>query len=137
MPHLVPGLIRYLFFNPTPNHPKAAAMNSEKQQYLDRIRANTAYPTYRGIIGIIAMLGYALAALQGLAALITGFGTMGQSFVAGAGVLIAGLIMAALIFLGAKLWKEGALILVDMGDSITDANATNVLRGAEILQELE
>lgn len=103
-------------------------MNPEKQQYLDRIRANTAYPTYRGIIGIIAVLGYALAGLQGLAALITGFGSMGQSFLAGLGILIGGLIIAALIFLGARFWKEGALILVDIGDSITEANSTQVTK---------
>jgi hypothetical protein len=52
-------------------------MNNNKQQYLDRLRANTAYPTYRGVIGLITVLGYALAGLQGLAALITGFGMMG------------------------------------------------------------
>lgn len=103
-------------------------MNPEKQQYLERIRSNTAYPTYHGIIGIIAMLGYALAGLRGLAALITGFGTMGQSFLGGVGILIFGLIMAALIFLGAKLWKEGALILVDFGDSIAEGNSSASMR---------
>jgi hypothetical protein len=34
-------------------------MNAGKEQYLARIRANTAYPTYRSIIGIIAILGCA------------------------------------------------------------------------------
>ena len=39
-------------------------MNTIKQQYLVAIRSNTSYPTYRGMIGIIGMLGYALAALR-------------------------------------------------------------------------
>ena len=43
---------------------EANTMNTIKQQYLVAIRSNTSYPTYRGMIGIIGMLGYALAALR-------------------------------------------------------------------------
>ena len=98
-------------------------MNQEKQQYLNTIRANTAYPTYRGAIGIIAILGYLLAALNALGALIGGFSAMGDSFMAGVGIIIAGAIVSGLIFVGARLWKEAALILADIGDSITDTNS--------------
>jgi len=98
-------------------------MNTSKQQYIDSIRSNTAYPTYRGIIGIIAIFGYLLAGLNALGSLITGFGTMGNSFLAGVGILIAGGVISGLIFLGARFWKEAALILADIGDSITDANS--------------
>lgn len=98
-------------------------MNAEKENYLKEIRANTAYPTYRGMIGIITLLGMVLAGLQGLSALIMGFTTMGQTFLGGLAVLLLGLVVAALIFLGAKLFKEAALILVDIGDSITDKNS--------------
>ena|SRR5690625_1610276 len=100
-------------------------MNPQKQQYLNNIRVNTAYPTYRGIIGIIAILGYLFAILQGLGALITGFSRMGDSFIGGVGIIIGGLLIAGLIFLGARFWKEGALILADIGDSITDKNSRN------------
>lgn len=31
-------------------------MNLEKEKYLDNIRKNTAYPTYRGIIGLITLI---------------------------------------------------------------------------------
>jgi len=98
-------------------------MNTSKQQYLEQIRSNTAYPTYRGIIGIIAILGYALAALNALGSLIGGFGTMGSSFLGGVGIIIFGAIVSGLIFLGARFWKEAALILADIGDSITDTNS--------------
>ncbi len=98
-------------------------MDVAKRDYLNKIRSNTAYPTYRSIIGLIALLGYILAALSALGALISGFGTMGDSFLAGAGILIFGLIGAGAIFLGARFWKEAAIIIADIGDSITDANS--------------
>lgn len=98
-------------------------MNQDKQQYLDTIRSNTAYPVYRATIGMIAILGYSLAALSGLIALVSGFSRMGSSFLAGVGILIGGGIVSGLIFLGARFWKEAALILADIGDSITHANA--------------
>ena len=98
-------------------------MNIPKEQYLESIRSNTAYPTYRGIIGIITILGYLLAGLEALVTLFTGFGAMGDSFLSGLGIIVAGLIFAALIFLGARFWKEAALILADIGDSITDTNS--------------
>lgn len=98
-------------------------MNVEKEKYLTEIRANTAYPIYRGMIGVITLLGMILAGIQGLSAVIMGFTTMGQTFLGGLAVLLLGLVVAALIFLGAKLFKEAALILVDIGDSITDKNS--------------
>jgi hypothetical protein len=98
-------------------------MATSKQQYLEQIRSSTAYPTYRGFIGIIALLGYALAGLSALSALIGGIGAMSASFISGLGILLMGLIGAALAFLGARFFKEAALILVDIGDSIVETNA--------------
>ena len=100
-------------------------MNTQKQQYLNEIRSNTAYPIYRGIIGIIAILGYLLAVLNGIGALIAGIAMMGDSFFGGVGIIIGGALAAGLIFLGARFWKEAALILADIGDSITDTNSRN------------
>jgi len=98
-------------------------MKAAKQAHLQRIRSETAYPTYRAIINVIAVLGYILAVLSGLAALVNGFKVMGHSFIIGVVVLLIGLITAALIFVGARFWKEAALILADIGDSVTDAHA--------------
>jgi hypothetical protein len=100
-------------------------MSPSKQQYLDVLRSGTSYPTYRGFIGIITLLGYALAGVAALGALIGGFGAMSASFLTGLGTLVLGLIGAALAFLGARFFKEAALILVDIGDSIVDANSRN------------
>ena len=102
---------------------KKGSMKADKQQYLNQIRTNTSYPTYRGIIGIIAILGYLLAALNGLAALISGFTMMGRSFIAGVGIIVGGLLIAGLIFLGARFWKEAALIIADIGDSTIETNS--------------
>lgn len=98
-------------------------MNTEKQKYLDTIRTNTAYPTYRGIIGIIALFGYILAGLNAVGALISGLMAMRDSILVGLGILIVGLVISALIFLLARFWKEAALILADIGDSVTDTNS--------------
>lgn len=48
---------------------------------------------------------------------------MGDSFLAGVGIIILGALFSGLIFLGARFWKEAALILADMGDSTIDANS--------------
>ena len=98
-------------------------MNATKQDYLTTIRSNTAYPVYRAMIGIIALLGYILVGLQALAALIAGIGSMRSSFFAGLGILIAGFILAALGYFIIRFFKEAALILADLGDSVTEANA--------------
>ena len=100
-------------------------MNEAKEKYLNGIRSNTAYPTYRSIIGIITVLGYCLAIITVLGTLISGFGTMRYSFIGGSLTLIGGLLGAALIFFLAKFWKEASLILADIGDSVTDANSIN------------
>lgn len=75
------------------------------------------------MIGIIALLGYILAGLSALGSLISGFGAMRNSFLGGLGILIVSFIIAALIFFITPFWKEAALILVDMADSITGANS--------------
>jgi len=102
---------------------------SEKQLYLNQIRVNTAYPTYRGTINFIAVLGYCLAALNGLGVVSLAIDVMVGSWdswiawIAGFGIIIGGLIISALIFLGARFWKEAALIVADIGDSTIETNS--------------
>jgi predicted lipid-binding transport protein (Tim44 family) len=98
-------------------------MNGSKQQYLQSIRADTAYPVYRGVIGMIAMLGYLFAGVTALGALVGGFGAMSSSFAMGLITLVTGAIFAAIVFMLAKLSKEAALMLVDIADSTVDANS--------------
>jgi hypothetical protein len=108
---------------PGPSHHAASTANMSKRQYLDSIRADTAYPTYRGFIGVIAILGYIVAGLVALGSLGTGMFSIKQSPAAGVGIMVGGLIYAAILFLMAKFFKEAALILADIGDSTVDANS--------------
>ena len=110
---------------------KKESITAGKQQYLKQIRANTAYPTYRGTITVITILGYLLAALNGLSAVSSGlgvgvkniFGKLWISWIAGLGIITGGLIISALIFVGARFWKEAALIVADIGDSTIETNS--------------
>ena len=45
------------------------------------------------------------------------------AWIAGFGIIIGGLIISALIFLGARFWKEAALIVADIGDSTIETNS--------------
>ncbi len=105
-------------------------MTQTKQQYLQFVRANSAYPVYRGFIGTIALLGYMFAAVIGLVAVIGAIMLMKTSFLLGFVVLVGGGIYTALTALLVRLAKEAALILVDMGDSIVESNAA--VRGAPV-----
>lgn len=98
-------------------------MTSDKFQYLNRIRSNSNYPTYRRIIGLIAFLGYLFSALNGIGAMVAGVIRMGDHFLSRLAILIGGLIVSALIFFGARFWREAALILADIGDSVIDTNS--------------
>lgn len=105
-------------------------MDSMKQQYLSTVRSNTAYPTYRGMIGAIAALGYALAVLAILGGVISGCGAMNRAGVGGFLVsILGGILIGGVFVLLARLWKEASLVLVDMGDAILEQGARGV--GAE------
>jgi hypothetical protein len=98
-------------------------VNTYKQHYLNSIRANSAYPTYRGFIGTIALLGYLLGAAFGCGAIAGGLTAMSQSYLLGLVVFVAGGIFAVIIIFLASLFKEAALIVADIGDATVDANS--------------
>jgi hypothetical protein len=98
-------------------------MENSKQQYLESIRSNSAYPVYRNFIGILAMLGYLVAGIDALVALFMGFGAMRYSFFQGVGYIIVGGLLAVLAYFLVKFFKEAALILADIGDSTLEANS--------------
>jgi hypothetical protein len=93
----------------------------------------TALTPYRGFIGAIAFLGYLLAAVAALSALISGFTWMRNSFRLGLVVLAMGAISAAMLFLLARFFKEAALVLVDIGDSVAEANVMARSVGTEAM----
>jgi hypothetical protein len=101
-------------------------MENSKQQYLESIRSNSVYHLYRNFIGVLAILGYILAAIEALAALISGFGTMRYSFFSGVGIIIVGGLGAVLLYFIVKFCKEAALIFADIGDSTIEANSRSL-----------
>jgi hypothetical protein len=98
-------------------------MNLSKQHYLESIRADSAYPVYRGTINTVALLFYIVAAVCGLGAVIGGLGAMTNSVISGLGIMLFGLTFAALYYFLGRLFKEAALIVADIGDSIVDTNS--------------
>jgi hypothetical protein len=110
---------------PVQQAPVMAGMSSSttKKQYLDSIRAHSAYPTYRGFIGVFALIGYIVAGIVALGAVIGGVVSMNKTPGVGLAVIVGGLIYAAILYLMARFFKEAALILADLADSTVDANA--------------
>jgi len=102
-------------------------MENSKQQYLESIRSNSAYPVYRNFIGILALLGYLVAGIDALVALIMGFVSMRSSFFGGVGIIILGGLGAVLTYFLVKFFKEAALILADITDSTLEANSRSAV----------
>ena len=98
-------------------------MKKRQQQYLSKVRANSSYPTYRGIIGVMTILGYLMGLLYGLGICITGVTMLSKSGLTGCGMILFGTMVGAIMILGARFFKEGSLILVDIGDSLIEKNA--------------
>ena len=94
-------------------------MNPEKKSHIERIRSESAYPTFRmmaelgcwifWIIGVLGFLGFSLKSLFS-----------GQLGMIG---FIAGLIWVGVFYAAGLVFKEASLMLADLADSITDANS--------------
>ena len=78
--------------------------------FAERMRDESLYPTWRQLVRIVAMLGYALAAVALLAALIALFkGSVAVGF--------AGVCGAVLIAVVARVGKEASHMLADLSDA--------------------
>ncbi len=99
-------------------------MSANKQAYIQSIRASSAYPVYRGIIGVIAMLGYAAAigvALSGIAFAIASLKAVGA--VSSSGIALLSLLTGLVVWLLIRFSKEAALMIADIADALTEGNA--------------
>jgi hypothetical protein len=93
-------------------------MNTPKQKYIERIRSQSAYPTFRSLIGIIAILFYVLGAL----AILGGQGGMANQGSSGIVVLFGGIVSGIICIVVGRVTQEPASMLADIADSITDLN---------------
>jgi hypothetical protein len=98
-------------------------MTSLKKKYLDRIRSDSAYPAFRSVVNIIALLLYTVGILLLLAGVVVGFGVGGadKNF----GAFIAGIVLGLFYVILGKIIREVSLMLADVADSITDLNSRN------------
>jgi hypothetical protein len=94
-----------------------------KRKYLDAIRVDSVYPTYRGFIGVIAAIGYVVAGIVALVSVVGGLASMNKSGLSGMFLVILGLIYSAIMVLVSRFFKEAAQIIADIGDSLIDANS--------------
>ena len=100
-------------------------MGPVKKLYLDRIRSESAYPAFRSVINVIALLFYCLGGLFFAGAFLGGFQS-GSPF-----LLVAGAAMGLLYLIIGKVLKEISLMLADIADSVIDANSHNEFKPEE------
>ncbi len=98
-----------------------ACVNPQKKQYLDRIRSDSAYPAFRGVVNIIALLLYVVGALFIIGAVLVGFGVLGDGMNPVA--FISGMVLGLFYFVIGKVLREVSLMIADVADSITDLNS--------------
>jgi hypothetical protein len=92
-------------------------MNTQKDQYLDRIRSQSAYPWVRRIAGLVALFFYTLAAISFFGGIIIAF--TGK---VGAVAALLGTVFGLIYFIVGAITKELSIMLADIADSITDLN---------------
>jgi hypothetical protein len=81
---------------------------NNSQPFIETLRENGHYPTFRTVTGVFALLGYVVAVLLVIAAVITG-PSMTEKIAGVAGALFLAVIC--------KFLKEAALMLADLSDA--------------------
>lgn len=79
--------------------------------FIDELRADSAYPAFRTVVSVATVLGYLVAACMALGAVIAAW-PMEKP-----GLLAVGLLMAAVIFVITRVFKEMWFMLADMSDA--------------------
>lgn len=79
------------------------------EQYLAQLRDKSAYPVFRGVVGLVTMLCYLAAAVV----FVLGLVGMSQN----AGAVFLGSILAVLLALAARVGKEVSLMIADIADA--------------------
>jgi hypothetical protein len=96
---------------------KTTNQNAIKIQYIERIRAESAYPAFRNLISLSAGVSIFCGAICILVGVIALF----ASREGGQGLILA--IAGIVLILITKASKEASLMLADLVDSITDSNS--------------
>jgi ABC-type proline/glycine betaine transport system permease subunit len=98
-------------------------MSAQKTKYIDRIRKETAYPTFRAFIRIISLLfigiGFVISCIGalGLGSALSGKLNYLELFMTIIPIVV-GIILAA----AGLILQEASIMIADIADSITDLN---------------
>ena len=98
------------------SRPSRRTRNTSPAGYVEELRSNSIYPTFRSLVGILYWLGVAIALL------VLVFG-VAAGLKAGASVLIGSVVTSIFIFVMARVSKEMSHMLADLSDA-TVAMAT-------------
>jgi hypothetical protein len=98
-------------------------MDTSKQKYIQKIRSQSAYPTFRSLVRIIAILFYLVGGIILLRALVTGLAAMPREGSTGILVLLTGAVFGLFSIAIGRVTQEAASMLADIADSITDYNS--------------
>lgn len=99
-----------------------ATSNPTKQKYIERIRAETTYPIFRRLVGVLATLIHVLGILYLVFGPISGIAILFKEGAVGLGFIVVSIVVGLLLILSGKLFKETSFMLADIADSITDLN---------------
>ena len=83
---------------------------AQTQDFAQRMREESLYPVWRQLVGVVTLIGYAVAAIVALAAVVAMF--KGAGFAS-----VGGLCFALLIAVVARVGKEASLMLADLSDA--------------------
>ena len=100
-------------------------MASNRKTYLAKLRRETAYPAYRLIVLLIAILGYVGTGIYGLGVLGLGMNVLQNDPGRGGKMIIGGLLTAVLGYACTRFWYEAGHMLADLVDSVTATHARN------------
>jgi hypothetical protein len=98
-----------------------------KQRYIERIRSESSYASFRSLISAFVSTLKALGGLLIFVGLVVGINAINTSSTSvgavGIFLIIGSVAIGALIFKIGDVFKEACLMVADMADSITDLNS--------------
>ena len=98
-------------------------MNTTKSEYVKRLRTQSAYPTYRFFVRLIAMMFYIIGVFRVFDSFVDFLTVEPSSFLKGIITLLIASIVGIMYIVFGKFAKEAMMILADVADSITDINS--------------
>ncbi|MDA7917378.1 hypothetical protein N9Z15_05775 [Akkermansiaceae bacterium] len=98
----------------------------KKIAYLNHIEDNTVYPAYRKAVKFLNYIWAILIMVTAGGSIFLGsLELKSQQTITGAGTILGGILLSLIFYFLSRVANEVSLVLVDIGDSIIDANSKN------------